>query len=127
MTTRPGSATIAPCPVALQSAMRAAAAMCSASLALLTRAVAAGTAQQQGPFQPVRSNALADRIPASMRGPDGNGFGIPSRDRVIVCNEAAANPADFPTYEMPAGAKNGGKRCARARAATPTTCPSSRH
>ena len=52
------------------------------------------SAQQQGLFQPVKSDALAERIPASMRDPDGNWFGFSSRARVIVYNKAAVKAAD---------------------------------
>ncbi len=48
-----------------------------------------------------------------MRDPDGNWFGFSSRARVIVYNKSAVNPADVPTYESLAAAKNRGKVCTR--------------
>jgi len=72
------------------------------------------SAQQQGLFQPVKSTALAERIPASMRDPDGNWFGFSSRARVIVYDKATVKPADVATYELLADPKNKGKICTRA-------------
>ena len=72
------------------------------------------SAQQQGLFQPVKSAALAERIPASMRDPDGNWFGFSSRARVIVYDKASVKPGDVATYESLADPKNKGKICTRA-------------
>jgi iron(III) transport system substrate-binding protein len=88
-------------------------AMSPADILMIVDAARLWSAQQQGLFQPVRSNRLAERIPASMRDPDGNWFGFSSRARVIVYNKAAANPADFPTYESLAAERNRGKVCTR--------------
>ena len=71
------------------------------------------SAQQQGLFQPVKSSALTERIPASMRDPDGNWYGFSSRARVIVYNKAAVKASDVPTYESLADPKNKGKICTR--------------
>jgi iron(III) transport system substrate-binding protein len=72
------------------------------------------SAQQQGLFQPVKSTALAERIPASMRDPDGNWFGFSSRARVIIYDKASVKPADVATYEALADPRNKGKICTRA-------------
>jgi iron(III) transport system substrate-binding protein len=88
-------------------------AMSPADILMIVDAARLWSAQQQGLFQPVQSSALAGRIPASMRDPEGNWYGFSSRARVIVYNKAAVNPADVPTYESLADAKNKGKVCTR--------------
>jgi len=93
--------------------IRSEGAMSPADILMIVDAARLWSAQQQGLFQPVRSNVLADRIPASMRDPDGNWFGFSSRARVIVYNRAAVNPADVPTYESLADPKQKGKVCTR--------------
>jgi iron(III) transport system substrate-binding protein len=93
--------------------IRSEGAMSPADILMIVDAARLWSAQQQGLFQPVRSNALAERIPPSMRDPDGNWFGFSSRARVIIYNRAAVNPADVPTYESLADAKNKGKVCTR--------------
>ena len=93
--------------------IRSEGAMSPADVLLIVDAARLWSAQQQGLFQPVKSAVLADRIPASMRDPDGNWFGFSSRARVIVYNKSAVNPADVPTYESLAAAKNRGKVCTR--------------
>jgi iron(III) transport system substrate-binding protein len=72
------------------------------------------SAQQQGLFQPVKSASLAERIPASMRDPEGNWFGFSSRARVIIYDKASVKPADVATYESLADPRNKGKICTRA-------------
>jgi iron(III) transport system substrate-binding protein len=93
--------------------IRSEGAMSPADILMIVDAARLWSAQQQGLFQPVRSSTLADRIPASMRDPDGNWFGFSSRARVIVYNRAAINPATVPTYESLADAKHKGKVCTR--------------
>jgi iron(III) transport system substrate-binding protein len=94
--------------------IRSEGAMSPADILLIVDAARLWSAQQQGLFQSVKSAALADRIPASMRDPDGNWFGFSSRARVIVYSKAAVNPTDVPTYESLAAGKNKGKVCTRA-------------
>jgi iron(III) transport system substrate-binding protein len=93
--------------------IRSEGALSPADVLLIVDAARLWSAQQQGLFQPVRSAVLSDRIPASMRDPDGNWFGFSSRARVIVYNRAAVNPADVPTYESLADSKQKGKVCTR--------------
>jgi len=88
-------------------------AMSPADILLIVDAARLWSAQQQGLFQPVKSNALADRIPASMRDPDSHWYGFSSRARVIVYNKVAVNPADVPTYESLADPRNKGRVCTR--------------
>jgi iron(III) transport system substrate-binding protein len=85
-----------------------------ADVLMIVDAARLWSAQQQGLFQPVKSNALADRIPASMRDPDGNWFGFSSRARVIVYDKAAVKASDVASYESLADPKNKGKICTRA-------------
>ena len=85
-----------------------------ADILMIVDAARLWSAQQQGLFQPVKSAALTERIPASMRDPDGNWYGFSSRARVIVYNKAVVNAADVPTYESLADPKNKGKICTRA-------------
>ena len=72
-----------------------------ADILMIVDAARLWSAQQQGLFQPVKSAALTERIPASMRDPDGNWYGFSSRARVIVYNKAVVSAADVPTYAMP--------------------------
>jgi iron(III) transport system substrate-binding protein len=83
-----------------------------ADVLLIVDAARLWSAQQQGLFQPVRSATLADRIPASMRDPDGNWYGFSSRARVIVYSKAAVDPAEFLRI---AGRPEAKGRCTRLR------------
>jgi iron(III) transport system substrate-binding protein len=56
---------------------------------------------------------LEERIPASLRDPDGNWYGFSSRARIIVYNKQAVNPADVSTYESLADPKNKNRVCTR--------------
>jgi len=85
-----------------------------ADVLMIVDAARLWSAQQQGLFQPVKSAALAERIPASMRDPEGNWFGFSSRARVIVYDKASVKPGDVATYESLADPKNKGKICTRA-------------
>jgi iron(III) transport system substrate-binding protein len=80
---------------------------------LIVDAARLAQAKQMGLFQPVRSQTLDARIPASMRDPDGDWFGFSYRARVIVHNKAAVDRADVSTYESLADPKNKGKVCTR--------------
>jgi len=56
-------------------------------------------AEQAGVLAPVDSSVLNDRIPASLRHPDGLWFGFSKRARVIMYNRDSVNPARLSTYE----------------------------
>lgn len=56
-------------------------------------------ADQEGIFQPVNSDVLADRLPDAMRHPDGHWFGFSQRVRVIYYNRDTVDPSDISTYE----------------------------
>ncbi|MGH8679899.1 MAG: Fe(3+) ABC transporter substrate-binding protein [Burkholderiales bacterium] len=70
-------------------------------------------AQQLGLFQPVKSAALASRLPASFREPGGQWFGFSLRARVIAYDRTKVKPADVPTYESLADPRWKGKICTR--------------
>ncbi|MEP7181045.1 MAG: Fe(3+) ABC transporter substrate-binding protein [Betaproteobacteria bacterium] len=84
-----------------------------ADILMIVDAARLWSAQEQGLFQPVKSKALEDRIPASMRDPAGNWYGFSNRARVIVYNKATVNPADVASYESLADPKNRGRVCTR--------------
>ncbi len=88
-------------------------AMSPADILLIVDAARLWSAQQQGLFQPVKSATLAERIPVTMRDPDGNWYGFSSRARVIVYNKATVKATDVPTYESLADPRNKGKVCSR--------------
>jgi len=88
-------------------------AMSPADLLLIVDAARLWTAQSLGLFQPVRSKVLEERIPATLRDPDGNWYGFSSRARVIVYNKQTVNPADVATYESLADPKNRNRVCTR--------------
>jgi iron(III) transport system substrate-binding protein len=87
--------------------------MSPADVLLIVDAARLWSAQQQALFLSVRSKSLEERIPASMRDPEGHWFGFSSRARVIVYNKATVNPQDVATYESLANARHKGKVCTR--------------
>jgi len=84
-----------------------------ADVLLIVDAARLWQAQQAGLFAPVKSTSLESRIPPALRDPDGNWFGFSYRARILVYNKAMMNPAEVPTYESLADAKNKGKLCTR--------------
>jgi iron(III) transport system substrate-binding protein len=70
-------------------------------------------ADQAGLFQPVKSDVLDRRIPASFRHPDGHWFGFSMRARVIAYARDRVKAAEVPTYESLADAKWKGRICVR--------------
>jgi iron(III) transport system substrate-binding protein len=70
-------------------------------------------AQQKSLFQPVKSQLLEQRIPASLRHPEGYWYGLTKRARVIVYNKAKVKPASLSTYEALAEPQWKGKVCIR--------------
>ncbi len=93
--------------------LRSEGAMSPADVLLIVDAARLASAQQLGLFASVKSPILNDRIPASMRDPEGHWFGFSSRGRVIVYSKAIANPAEVSTYASLADPKNRGKVCTR--------------
>src|SRR5262245_50634345 len=70
-------------------------------------------AEQLGLFQPVKSQVLESRIPASYRHPDGLWFGFSARARIIAYNKAFVKPGDISSYEDLANPRWKGKICTR--------------
>ncbi|MGD9952912.1 MAG: Fe(3+) ABC transporter substrate-binding protein [Burkholderiales bacterium] len=70
-------------------------------------------AEQLGLFQPVKSEVLEKRIPASFREPGGQWFGFSMRARVIAYARDRVKPAEVATYESLAEPKWKGRICVR--------------
>ena len=70
-------------------------------------------AEQMGLFEPVRSKLLDERIPASLRHPDGLWFAFSVRARPIFYAKGMVNPADLRNYEDLADPRFKGKICIR--------------
>ena len=88
-----------------------------ADVILLVDAARLWRAEADGLFQPVKSESLESRIPATLRGNDGgqgsSWFGLSTRARVVVYNKQTVKRDDVDTYEELADAKNKGKVCTR--------------
>jgi len=70
-------------------------------------------AQQAGIFRAVKSKILDQRIPANLRDPSGEWYGLSKRARVIVYNKAAGLPSGLNSYEALADPTLRGKLCMR--------------
>src|SRR5262245_50933945 len=70
-------------------------------------------AEQLGMFQPVKSDLLEKRIPASLREPGGHWYGFSTRARLIAYNKAKVQPGEIQTYEELADPKWKGRICMR--------------
>lgn len=70
-------------------------------------------AEQAGLFQPVQSDFLASRIPASLRHPDGHWYGFSTRARVIFYNKDRVKPGAITGYEDLADPRWDGEVCVR--------------
>jgi len=70
-------------------------------------------AAQQNLLQPLQSPALDKAIPAHLRDPGNQWFGLSVRVRTIVYSKARVKPSDLSTYEDLADAKWRGKLCLR--------------
>ena len=89
-----------------------------ADVILLVDAARLYRGEQDGLFQPIRSQVLENAIPANLRAqPDASGgiawFGLSTRARVIVYNKTKVERADVDSYEKLADPKNKGKICIR--------------
>ena len=60
-------------------------------------------AKEAGLLQPIRSRTLYRNIPAALRDPDNQWFGLTVRARVIVYSKDRVSPSDLSTYEDLAG------------------------
>lgn len=70
-------------------------------------------AADDGMFQPLESQVLADAIPESLRDPDNLWFGLGVRARTIVYNPNEVQPEELSTYEALADPKWRGRICMR--------------
>lgn len=70
-------------------------------------------AEEAGILQAIDSAVLDDRIPASLRHPEGLWFGLTKRARVIVYNVDAVAPEELSTYEALAEPEWEGRVCIR--------------
>lgn len=70
-------------------------------------------AAQQGQLRALDSAVLQKNIPAHLRDPDNQWFGLSVRARTIVYNKATIKPAELSTYEDLASPKWKGKLCLR--------------
>ena len=70
-------------------------------------------AEQAGLFQPVKSKVLEERIPATLRHPDGLWYGFSMRARPIFYAKGRVDPAAISTYESLADPANKDKICIR--------------
>jgi iron(III) transport system substrate-binding protein len=70
-------------------------------------------AANEGLLQPVQSAVLQKNIPAHLKDPNNQWFGLSVRARTIVYNTKALKPADLSTYEDLASPKWKGKLCLR--------------
>ncbi|MEE4350709.1 MAG: Fe(3+) ABC transporter substrate-binding protein [Pacificimonas sp.] len=70
-------------------------------------------AEEAGILSPVSSAILTERLPESLRHPDGLWFGLSTRARVIIFNEADGTPAPLATYQDLADPAHRGEVCVR--------------
>ena len=70
-------------------------------------------ASQMGLLQPVKSSILNANIPANLRDPKGEWYGLSVRARTIVYNKKSVNPTQLSTYEALAEPRWKGKLCLR--------------
>ena len=70
-------------------------------------------ADQEGLFASTSSDILNQRVPASMRHPDGHWYGISSRARVLVYAKDRVQASELTGYESLADPKFGDRVCAR--------------
>ena len=70
-------------------------------------------AQEANIFQPVQSETLNAAVPASLREPNGEWFGLTTRARVLVYNQDNVEPDELSTYEDLAESEWEGRVCVR--------------
>lgn len=70
-------------------------------------------AEQEGIFQSIESDVLAERLPDAMRHPEGKWFGFSQRARVIFYNRDNFDPSEISSYEDLADPRFEGKVCIR--------------
>lgn len=70
-------------------------------------------AEQDGLFQSIESDILNERLPESMRHPEGKWFGFSQRARVIFYNPENIDPSEITSYEDLADPRWQGEVCIR--------------
>lgn len=70
-------------------------------------------ASEEGLLRPIQSKILQANVPAHLRDPDNEWFGLSVRARTIVYNTGKVKPADLSTYEDLANPKWKGRLCLR--------------
>jgi len=70
-------------------------------------------ASEEGLLRPIQSKTLQANVPAHLRDPDNEWFGLSVRARTIVYNTGKVKPADLSTYEDLASPKWKGRLCLR--------------
>lgn len=70
-------------------------------------------AAEEGLLKPVNSKTLAANIPAHLRDPDSEWFGLSVRARTLVYNKNTVKPGELTTYEDLANAKWKNRLCLR--------------
>lgn len=70
-------------------------------------------ASQEGFLRPINSKTLKAKIPAYLRDPKNEWFGLSVRARTIVYNKTSVNPAQLSTYQNLASSAWKGKLCLR--------------
>lgn len=70
-------------------------------------------AAKEGVLQPVESKVLSENIPAHLRDPGNNWFGLSIRARTIVYSTQRVKPRELSTYEDLASTKWKGRLCLR--------------
>ncbi len=70
-------------------------------------------AAEEGLLQPVKSAMLSANIPANLRDPDNQWFGLSVRARTIVYNTKTVKPAELSTYDNLAAPQWKGRLCLR--------------
>ncbi|MBI2779035.1 MAG: Fe(3+) ABC transporter substrate-binding protein [Gammaproteobacteria bacterium] len=70
-------------------------------------------AEQSGLLAKVDSKVLNENVPAHLRDPDGQWYGLSVRARTIVYNNKKVKPGDLSTYEALGDAKWKGRLCLR--------------
>ena len=70
-------------------------------------------AEQAGIFQPVSSPVLEEKVPVSLRHPDGLWYGLTKRARVLIYNIDKVEPSELSTYEALAKPEWQGRVCVR--------------
>ncbi len=70
-------------------------------------------ASEEGLLRAVKSNTLTANVPAHLRDPDNEWFGLSIRARTLVYNKDKVKPADLSSYEDLANPKWKGRLCLR--------------